>query len=133
MKPQELNRYLGGDKLTPRLVWAQVIDSIVTSPDGYLLFDDAVADKNYSFAIELVRRQYSGNAHAIIKGIGIVTCVYVNPETAQFWIIDYRIFDPDGDGLSKLDHLRQMFDHTLKHKGLEFRTVLMHSWYATRP
>jgi len=69
---------LRGDKLTPRLLWEQVKDSIVTSSDGYLLFDDTVADKNYSFAIELVRRQYSGNAHAIIKGIGIVTCVYVN-------------------------------------------------------
>jgi hypothetical protein len=129
----QLNRYLGGDKLTPRLLWEQVTSTIVTAPDGYLLFDDTVADKNYSFAIELVRRQYSGNAHAIIKGIGIVTCVYVNPETEQFWIIDYRIFDPDGDGLTKLDHVREMFDHTLEHKRLQFRTVLMDSWYATRP
>jgi hypothetical protein len=128
-----LNRYLGGDKLTPRLVWEQVKGSIVTSPTGYLLFDDTVADKNYSFAIELVRRQYSGNAHAIIKGIGIVTCVYVNSETEQFWLIDYRIFDKDGDGKSKLDHVRQMFDHTREHKQVPFRTVLIDSWYATRP
>jgi hypothetical protein len=28
----------------------------------------------------------------------------------QFWVIDYRIFDPDGDGLTKLDHLREMFE-----------------------
>jgi hypothetical protein len=129
----QLNRYLRGDKLTPRLLWEQVKNSIVTSPDGYLLFDDTVADKNYSFAIELVRRQYSGNAHAIIKGIGIVTCVYVNPKTEQFWLIDYRIFDKDGDGLTKLDHMRQMFDHTREHKQVPFRTVLMDSWYATRP
>jgi hypothetical protein len=128
-----LNRYLGGDKLTPRLLWEQVTSTIVTAPAGYLLFDDTVADKNYSFAIELVRRQYSGNAHAIIKGIGIVTCVYVNPATEQFWIIDYRIFDPDSDGLTKLDHVREMFDHTREHKELEFRTVLMDAWYATRP
>ncbi|MDQ3252954.1 MAG: transposase [Acidobacteriota bacterium] len=128
-----LNRYLRGDKLTPRLLWEQVKDTIVTSPTGYLLFDDTVADKNYSFAIELVRRQYSGNAHAIIKGIGIVTCVYVNPETAQFWLIDYRIFDKAGDGKSKLDHMREMFDHTREHKQVAFRTVLMDSWYATRP
>ena len=31
-----LNRYLRNDKLRPRLVWEQVKDSIVTSPDGYL-------------------------------------------------------------------------------------------------
>jgi len=124
---------LRGDKLTPRLLWEQVKDTIVTAPTGYLLFDDTVADKNYSFAIELVCRQYSGNAHAIIKGIGIVTCVYVKPATEQFRIIDYRIFDKGGDGKSKLDHVREMFDHTRAHKQLEFRTVLMDSWYATRP
>ncbi len=128
-----LNRFLRGDKLTPRLLWEQVKNSIVTSPNGYLLFDDTVADKNYSFAIELVRRQYSGNAHGIIKGIGIVTCVYVNPETEQFWIIDYRIFDKAGDGKTKLDHVREMFDHAREHKQVPFGTVLMDSWYATRP
>jgi len=127
-----LNRYLRDDKLTPRLVWEQVKGLIVTSPFAYLLFDDTVADKNYSHSIEIVRRQYSGNAHSVIKGIGIVTCVYVNPETAQFWIIDYHIYDPATDGKTKLDHVREMFDHTLEHKGLEFRAVLMDSWHATR-
>lgn len=129
----QLNRYLRDDKLTPRLVWEQVTGSVITSPDGYLLFDDTVADKNYSREIEVVRRQYSGNAKAVIRGIGLVTCVYVNPETAQFWVVDYRIFDPDRDGKTKLDHVREMFDHTREHKHLPFRTVLMDSWYATRP
>jgi hypothetical protein len=30
--------------------------------------------------------------------------VYVHPDTDQFWLIDYRIYDPEGDGKSKLDH-----------------------------
>jgi hypothetical protein len=64
------NRYLHADRLHPRLVWEQVKDSIVTSADGYLLFDDTVADKNYSHSIELVRRRYSGNTKSIIKGVG---------------------------------------------------------------
>jgi hypothetical protein len=71
-----------------------------------VLFDDTVLDKNYAFALELGRSQCSGNAKAVIKGIGVVTCVYVNPETDQFWLIDYRIYDPEGDGKSKLDHAR---------------------------
>jgi hypothetical protein len=33
--------------------------------------------KSFSFKIELVRRQYSGNAKKVIKGIGVVTCIYV--------------------------------------------------------
>ena len=41
--------------------------------------------------------------HGIVKGIGIVNCIYVNPKTLQFWVIDYRIFNPDNDGLSKVD------------------------------
>ena len=81
---------------------------------------------------ELVRRQYSGNAKAIIRGIGIVTCVYVNPETNQFWLINYRLFAPDVDGKSKLDHVREMFDNAIEHKKLPFRCVLMDSWYATK-
>ena len=53
--------------------------------NGYIVFDDTVADKNYSYQIELVRRQYSGNAHGVIKGIGVVAGVYVNPVTEQFF------------------------------------------------
>jgi len=128
----QLNRHLRDDKLTPRLVWEQTKGQLITSPHGYLIFDDTVADKNYSRSIELVRRQWSGNTHSVIRGIGIVTCIYVNPETAQFWLIDYRIFAPAEDGKTKLDHAREMFDLVIHQKQLEFRCVLMDTWYATR-
>lgn len=125
-------RYLRGDKLTPRVVWENVREQVKPSEQGYLLFDDTVLDKNYSFNIELVRRQYSGNAHGIVKGIGVVMCVYVNPELDQFWIIDYRIYDPDGDGKTKLDHVHEMLDNAVYDKGLPFQAVLMDTWYAAR-
>ena len=127
-----VKRYLEDEKITARLVWENVKDQLVTSANGYVAFDDTVLDKNSSFKIELVRRQYSGNAHGIIKGIGVVTCVYINPDTDQFWIIDYRIFDPDGDGKGKLDHVREMLDNAYTDKQLPFRGVLMDSWYAER-
>src|SRR5215218_1555088 len=127
-----LNRYLRDDKLTPRLVWEQTKGQIITSPQGYLIFDDTVADKNYSRSIELVRRQWSGNTHSVIRGIGIVTCIYVNPELDRFWLIDYRLFAPDEDGKTKLDHAREMFDAVIESKRLGFRCVLMDTWYASR-
>jgi hypothetical protein len=68
----------------------------------------------------------------MIKGIGVVTCVYVNPATEQFWLVDYRIYDPDGDGKTKLDHVREMLDKLVFHKQLPFQTVLMDTWYATK-
>jgi hypothetical protein len=128
-----LNRLLASDRMTARLVWENVKGEVKQVGSGYLVFDDTVIDKSFSRRIELVRRQYSGNAHGVIRGIGVVTCVYVNPATGEFWIIDYRIYDPTGDGKSKLAHVQEMLNHCVYHKGLQFRGVLMDTWYATRP
>ena len=127
-----LNRYLNGEKLSPKLTWETVQNQVVQMPKGFVVFDDTVADKDFSHKVELVRRQYSGNAHAVIKGIGIVTCVYVNPELDRFWIIDYRIYDPGGDGKTKLDHMQDMLLNCVHQKQLQFWAVLMDSWYATK-
>lgn len=127
-----LNRYLNGEKLSPKLTWENVQNQVIQTPQGFVVFDDTVADKDFSHQIELVRRQYSGNTHSVIKGIGIVTCVYVNPELDQFWIIDYRIYDPDGDGKTKLDHVQDMLLNCVYQKKLMFWAVLMDSWYATK-
>jgi hypothetical protein len=127
-----VNRYLRGERITPRLVWDNVRSQVVETEHGYVVFDDTVLDKNYSHSIELVRRQYSGNAHGVIKGIGVVTCVYVNPDSDQFWLIDYRIYDPTGDGRTKLDHVREMLQNVAHEKQLPFQAVLMDAWYATK-
>jgi hypothetical protein len=105
---------------------------VIQTPYGFLVFDDTVLDKSFSRQIELVRRQYSGNAHGVIKGIGVVTCVYVNPETDQFWIIDYRLYDPAGDGKTKIDHVLDMLLNCVYQKKLSFWAVLMDTWYATK-
>lgn len=127
-----INRYLAKEKLSPRLIWEQVQKQIVPSKKGYILFDDTVADKDFSHKIELVRSQYSGNAHGVIKGIGIVTCIYVNPELEKWWIIDYRIFAPDTDGKSKLDHVKEILINIEHQKKLPYAVVLMDSWYAVK-
>lgn len=127
-----INRHLRDGLVSPALVWAQIKDTIAYSENGYLVFDDSVSDKRHSSAMELVRRQYSGNAHAVIKGIGVVNCVYVNPDSGEHWIIDWRVYNPDDDGKTKLHHLMDMFDNAIHHKKLSFRTVLMDVWYATK-
>ena len=126
------DRYLAGDQIRPHLVWENVKGQVEQTPEGFLVFDDTVIDKNFSQAIELVRKQYSGNAHEVIKGIGVVTCVYVNPILDKFWIIDYRIYDPEGDGKTKLEHAHEMLMNCVYQKLLEFWAVLMDSWYATK-
>jgi len=136
-----VTRYLAGDRVTPRVLWDEVRPTLVPSSAGYLVFDDTVLDKNHSRAIALVRRQWSGTEHRVIRGLGVVTGVYVNPELDRFWVIDYRVYAPEGargDGKSKLDHVREMLAAALDPahpaaKRLPVRAVLMDAWYATQP
>ena len=127
-----INRYLSGDRIAPRLVWEHVKGHIPLTRSGYVVFDDTVIDKRHARKIALVRRQYSGNAKGVINGIGVVTCVYVNPKEDRFFFIDYRIYDPEGDGKTKLDHVVEMLSLLVYQKDLLFHSVLMDSWYATR-
>jgi len=96
-----------------------------------VLFDDVVLDKRHSRQARLVRRQWRGNEKRVIYGIGVVTCVYVNRETEQFWVINYRVYDPEGDEQSKINPRLEMIDKVLYSKKLPFRRVLMDSWYAS--
>jgi hypothetical protein len=125
-----INYYLKREKLTARLLWDNVKEVVEPDPNGYIIFDDSVLDKRYSEEIEIVRRQYSGNEHGVLKGIGVVSCVYVNPTIQRFWVIDYRIFNPDADGKTKIDHVKDMLQNLVYHKLLPFDTVLMDTWYA---
>ena len=129
----QINRYLAGDHLTPRMLWEHVKTDLVENPDGYLIFDDTVIDKRYAKQIAVAKKQYSGNAGGIINGIGIVTCVCVHPTLDRYWLIDYRIYDKQGDGKSKLDHVRDMLSVLVHSRHVIFSTVLMDSWYASKP
>lgn len=127
----QINRWMRTETLTSQELRQWVQQQVRPSPKGYVLFDDTVLDKQHSFSIEVVRRQWSGNAKQVIKGIGLVTCVYVNPETDQFWVIDYRLFDPERDGKSKINHLLEMWHNLLTVTELPIQTVIIDSWYAS--
>ena len=129
----QINRYLAGERLRPRYVWKPNVKShLEHTPDGHVVFDDTVLDKRYAKKIALAKKQYSGNAHGTINGIGIVTCVYVNPVLDRFWLIDYRIYDLHSDGKTKLDHVQDMLSVLVNARNVAFSTVLMETWYATK-
>ena len=125
----QLNRLLNTHRISARDLWASVRNDIEFDEDEYLLFDDTVVSKQYGKAIQPVRRQWSGSEKRVIDGIGLLTCVYVNPKTHQYWIIDYRIYDVGRDGKTKLQHLLDMLANAYFVKRLSFRTVLIDSWY----
>lgn len=123
-------RFLKDSRLAPVKFREKMSNVIVYSPDGRVLFDDSVMDKSASQKIEGTMKQYSGNAHHVVTGIGVVTCVYYNPDTDRFYPLDYRIYDKVRDGRSKLDHVTDMLARLIK-KDVPFSHVLMDSWYAT--
>src|SRR5215470_7335125 len=62
-----INRYLCGERITPRLIWENVRGQVLLTPRGDVLYKDTVLDNNFLRAIELIRRQNSDNDKTVIK------------------------------------------------------------------
>lgn len=68
--------YLSSEHLTARGLWELVFNLMEDSPEAFLLVDDSVQDKRYSQFTEMVKLQYSGAEHGLVRGIGIVNLVH---------------------------------------------------------
>ncbi|MBZ0310066.1 MAG: transposase, partial [Anaerolineae bacterium] len=121
--------YLRREHLTAHQVWELARQLIQDSPAAYLIADDSVQDKSYSRKIELVKAQYSGNEHGVVRGIGVVNLVHSDGQ--DYYPIDYRIYAPEADGKTKNDHFREMVLNAFHDKQLQAQTVLFDSWYAS--
>jgi hypothetical protein len=121
--------YLQRDKLTARSLWELVQPLLKDSAVAYLLVDDSVQNKQYSRKIELVKKQYSGAEHGLVRGIGVINLVH--SDGADFYPIDYRIYAPEADGKTKNDHFREMLLRAKSDKQIQARTLLFDSWYAS--
>lgn len=122
----KINRFLTRQSLTPETLWKEV-EPYVEKRIGWLIVDDTVIDKIHSKQIELTYYQWSGKHHSVVKGIGLITVVWTDG-TSTF-PIDYRIYDKDGDELSKNDHFRDMLK-TASERGFQPYFVMFDSWYS---
>lgn len=127
-----IRRRLNKERITGRMVWESVKNHIEQDDEAFVLIDDSVLDKNYSQEIESVYYQYSSTEHRVIKGIGIINVVYVNPVSGKFWVIDFRIYNKILDGKTKIDHAMDMLQNLVFHKNLPFKKVLMDTWYSSQ-
>lgn len=125
-----VTRFLRSKQLSPSMLWKKVQPLLILDGQGCLIVDDTVLDKSHSFKIDGVKKQYSGNAHGLINGIGVVNLLYYNPVVQRYWLVDFRIYDPDKDGKTKLDHTNDMIS-LANQRGILYQTVLMDTWYAT--
>ena len=126
-----VNDFLRQKRFLPREVWRLVKDRLEDSKNAFLLVDASVQDKPYSRFMELVRAQYRGNEHRVVRGIGVVSLVPSAGKDEDFYPIDYRVYAPDVDGKTKNDHFHERFVNAVDQKQIQARTILFDGWYAS--
>jgi len=94
-----------------------------------LQIDDTVISKPFSVEAynDLIRYQYSGREHRVVKGIGLVTIFCTDKEGRRF-PVNFRIFGKDSK-TTKNDLLREMVDELLEW-GIKPAIVSGDSWYS---
>lgn len=123
--------FLRTTRITARDLWHLVHEVIANRSDACLIVDDSVQDKRYSHFMALVKRQYSGAVGGLVRGIGVVNLVHSSGLAGEFYPIDYRIYAPDQDGKTKNQHFQEMLIRAITDKGIQAKTVLFDSWYAS--
>lgn len=125
-----ISRWLQSRQLRPSGIWEAAEALIPKEEPCLLLADDSVLDKRYSRKIECVQPQYSGNAHQVISGIGLVNLVWRGLVGGDYVPVDYRVYEKTADGKTKNDHFREML-HLAKQRGLTPDAVVMDAWYSS--
>lgn len=100
-----ISRWLEEKKCQPKDIWESVAKQVVGTT-GVILVDETVLNKSRSEKIELVRWQYSGDEHDVIRGIGMLNFLWVHEQDVL--PMDVRIYEPKQDGKTKNDHFREM-------------------------
>ena len=127
MAHDAVSRMLGRGDLSPKSVWEEA-KSMVELSTGFLVVDDTVVDKPFAEKIDLVRWQWSGTHHDVVKGIGVITLLWTDGD--RHVPVDFRVYDPDGDGKTKNHHFRDML-YTAVERGFTPACVMFDSWYSS--
>lgn len=124
-----VTRFLSGTKLTPRALW-DYAKPLVNLTSGVLIIDDTVLDHWYGKDIGLVKWQYSGTHHRVVRGIGVITLLWSRKDTNDHIPVDFRIYHPKTDGKTKNQHVRDMLS-SAQYRGFKPELVVMDSFYAS--
>ena len=125
-----ISRWLADKNFRPRELWSIANQYIRPSEPCLLIADDTVLSKTRSQKIELVNYQYSGNAHDVIAGIGLINMLWHGLDSEESIPIDYRIYDKDTDGKTKNTHFCDMLK-LAKSRGITPSAVVMDAWYSS--
>lgn len=123
-----VSRWLEETHCQPKDVWDEA-QKCVLNTSGIIVADETVLDKSRSQKIELVRWQYSGTEHDIVRGVGMLNFLWVDSDS-QVCPMDFRIWEPQADGYTKNDHFREMLK-VAKRREVKPEAVVADSWYSS--
>jgi putative transposase len=111
----------------PATLWHEVAP-LVARESGVLVVDDTTLDKPYARKMALVHRHWSGEHHAVVDGINLITLLWSEGES--FIPCDWRVFDKPNDGITKNEHFGAML-LTAKQRDFAPECALFDRWYAS--
>jgi len=111
----------------PATLW-QEVERQVNRGRGVLVVDDSPLDKPYVQKMDLVHRHWSGEHHAVVGGINLITLVWTDGDATI--PCDWRVFDKPHDGITKNEHFAALL-LTAQQREFIPECVLFDSWYAS--
>lgn len=125
-----ISRWLNNKHFKPSEIWSTTESLVDQQAPSLLIADDTVLSKKHSKKIDLVNYQYSGNAHDVIAGIGLLNLLWHDLDREQSIPVDYRVYDKASDGKTKNKHFCDMLS-LAKSRGLEPEAVVFDAWYSS--
>lgn len=122
-----VSRWLAQATFQPNDLWEHVAED-VSLAESCLIVDDTILDKKWSPKNELVGYHWSGNKHAVIRGIALVNLLATKGDDCI--PVDYRVYRGKESKITKNDHFQHMLD-TAKERGFKPRYVLADAWYGS--
>lgn len=125
-----ISRWLQEKHFRPNEIWSSAKGLIDPKEENLLIADDTILAKSHSKKIDLVNWQYSGNAHDVIPGIGLLNLLWYGLDSEQAIPVDYRIYDKETDGKTKNSHFCDMLS-LAKSRGVKPSAVVFDAWYSS--
>jgi len=138
----QITRFLSGEKQGSKELWLKVKNVVreIEAEDGVLIFDDSIAEKEWTDESDLICWHYDHCKSRNVKGINLLSALYyandVSIPVAFELITKPEQLDKNGLFKRKSEKtknalLRDMFDVNVRNQ-LKFRYVLMDSWFASQ-
>ena len=121
-----ISRWLSDQTFEPSDLWNHVQAHVDLSSS--LIVDDTVLDKTWSPKNELVHFHWSGNTHALTRGISLVNLLAT--AGTDCIPIDYRVYEGKDATKNKNEHFIDMLN-TARERCFKPDYVMADSWYSS--